>query len=331
VLRHLDPPPRRRPGRAERQRRQPAAADLTAITPLLADLAALQRGVLTRDQLLGHGMSSDQIDTAIRAGRWRALGRRVIVLHNAALTDAQQLWAAVLFPVKPTALAGLSAATAAGLRGFEPERVHIVVAHDTRTNMPAWVRIHESRRFSPADIVAGSPPRTSIARSLIDAAAWSRWPRRACSILCAGVQQRLVTADQLGAELSTAGSLRHAAILREILGDIGGGGHTLAEIDFGPLARRAGLGAPRRQRTRRDTDGKVRYLDVVLVLPDGTELVVEVDGRGHLEVETWTDDLDRQNEVVIDGCPVLRYPSAIVRLNGERVVDQLRRMRIAHS
>jgi hypothetical protein len=36
-------------------------------------------------------------------------------------------------------------------------------------------------------------------------------------------------------------------------------------------------------------------------LPDGTTLVVEVDGRGHPEVQKWMDDLDRQNEVVIDG------------------------------
>jgi hypothetical protein len=301
------------------------------VTAGLADLAARQCGVLTRDQLSAAGMTRDQIETALRARRWRALGRRVVVLHNGALTDEQRLWAAVLLPMKPTALAGLSAATSAGLRGFEPERVHIVVPHDTRTNAPAWVQIHESRRFSAADIVAGSPPRTGAARSLVDAAAWSRWPRRACAILCAGVQQRLATVQQLGVELEIAGQVRHAAIMRDILGDIGGGGHTLAEIDFGPLAKRAGLGSPKRQHPRRDSDGRVRYLDVLLALPDGTELVVEIDGRGHLEIDTWTDDLDRQNEVVIDGRPVLRYPSAIVRLDGDRVVDQLIRMRLAHS
>jgi hypothetical protein len=309
----------------------PPATDLAAVTAQLARLAELQCGVATRVQLMSHGLSREQIETAIRVGRWRGIGRNVVLLHNGALTDEQRSWAAVLLPMKPTALAGLSAAASAGLRGFEPEPVHIVVAHDTRTNMPAWVKIHESRRFSAADIVAASPPRTSAARSLIDAAAWSRWPRRACAILCAGVQQRLVTADQLGAQLSIAGSIRHAAIMRDVLGDIAGGGHTLAEIDFGSLSTRAGLGAPLRQRTRRDPDGRVRYLDVVLELPDGSELVVEIDGRGHLEVETWTDDFDRQNEVVIDGRTVLRFPSVIVRLNGDRVVDQLRRMRIAHS
>lgn len=296
----------------------------------LAELADRQAGVVTRGQLLERAVSAEQITTAIRARRWRALGRRVVVLHNAPLTDSGRLWAAVLFPEKPTALAGLSGAAQSGLRGFEPERVHIVVAHDTRTNLPSWVKVHESRRFTPADIVPGAPPRTSPARSLIDAAAWSRWPRRACAILCAGVQQRLATAGQLAEQLEIAGSVRHAAVMRVVLGDIGGGGHTLAEIEFGPLAARAGLPRPRRQRLRREPDGKVRYLDVELDLPDGTELVVEIDGRGHIDPENWTDDLDRQNEVVIGGRPVLRFPSVIVRLDPGRVVDQLARMRHAH-
>jgi hypothetical protein len=319
-----------RPTRAEQQRRQPAGTDLVAAPDLLADLADRQAGVTTREQLAVLGVSTAAIATAVRAGRWRALGRRVVVLHNSSLTSDQRQWAAVLFPAKPTALAGLSAAAACGLQGFEPDKVHIVVAHDTRTNLPSWVKVHESRRFTASDIVVASPPRTSAARGLVDAAAWSRWPRRACVLLCAGVQQRLATVTQLSDELDAAGQIRHAAIMRSVLGDIGGGGHTLAEIEFGPLAARAGLPPPQRQRLRADVDGKIRYLDVELELPDRTLLVVEIDGRGHIEVTKWTDDLDRQNEVVIDGHPVLRFPSLIVRLNPDRVVDQLSRMRLAH-
>ena len=71
--------------------------------------------------------------------------------------------------------------------------------------------------------------------------------------------------------------------MRDILGDIGGGGHTLAEIGLRPLALRAGLPAPRRQVLRREPDGKVRYLDAEFDLPDGTVLVVEVDGFVHLK------------------------------------------------
>lgn len=140
-----------------------------------------------------------------------------------------------------------------------------------------------------------------MARSLIDAAAWSDSPRRACAILCAGVQQRLVRPGALVGELAAAGHVRHAGIMRAVLGDIGGGGHTLAELDLAPLARRAGLPPPRRQVLRREPGGRARYVDAEFDLPDGATLVVEVDGAVHLRPAQWWQDLSRQNELVIGG------------------------------
>ncbi|WP_375502973.1 hypothetical protein [uncultured Jatrophihabitans sp.] len=165
----------------------------------------------------------------------------------------------------------------------------------------------------------------------MDTACWSTSPRRACAVLCAGVQQQLLTAGHLENELRKAGRVRHAAIMRAILGDIGGGGHTLAEIELGPIALRAGLPRPRRQALRRDPHGRWRYVDAEFDLPDGVVLVVEVDGAVHLQPRSYWDDLDRQNEIVIDGSPVLRFASLGVRLAEQRVVDQLRRMRRAHT
>jgi hypothetical protein len=101
--------------------------------------------------------------------------------------------------------------------------------------------------------------------------------------------------------------------MRTLLGDIDGGGHTLAEIDLGPLARRAALPPPRRQVLRRQRGRKVRYLDAEIDLPDGSKLAIEVDGSVHREPITWWDDMSRHNDVVIGGQPVLRYPSIIVR------------------
>ncbi|HKC26757.1 MAG TPA: hypothetical protein VKB75_01975, partial [Jatrophihabitans sp.] len=310
------------------QRTYPKGTDLIAVLPGLAGVADRQRGVVTRRQLATAGVTPSQLKAAVDAHRWRTFGRTVVVLDNAPLSVAQREWVAVLLPTKPAALAGLSAAAAAGLSGFEPDQVHVLVRHNTHTHVPLWVKLHESRRFSADDItLGGRPPRTPLPRAVIDAATWSDWPRRACAILCAAVQQRLTTADRLKAELTDAGSIRHVRIMRDILGDIGGGGLTLAEIEIGQLAIRAGLGPPHRQGLRRDRDGKVRYFDAEFALPDGNTLLVEIDGCGHMEVETWLDDSDRQNEVVIDGRVVLRFPSLTVRLNEGRVVDQLARIR----
>lgn len=318
--------------RRARQHSQPTGCDLIAAPPPLAGLAERQEGVLTRRQLAAAGFPERRVRAALGSRRWRAFGRTVVVLHNGTLTPRQREWVAVLLPDKPAALAGLSAATAAGLRGFEPDQVHIVVGHDTQVSAPAWVTLHESRRFRAADInPVAVPPRTRAARAVVDAATWSRPSRRACAILCAAVQQRVVTADRLLIELRRAGGIRHARIMREILGDIGGGGHTLAEIDLGPLALQAGLPRPRRQVLRPEPNGRVRYVDAEFDLPDGTILTVEIDGAVHLQPQAWWDDTSRQNEIVIAGRPMLRFPSLTIRLDGAAVIDQLRRMRLAHT
>lgn len=323
--------PRRVP-RTTRQRHAPTGADLIAVPDSMARLAQAQHGVLTRAQLARAGLGRGQVDAAISARRWQRHGRRVVVLHNGALSQRQREWVAVLLPGKLAGLAGLSGAAAGGLRGFEPERVHVVVAHGTEVTAPGWVKLHESRRLLAADVRTDlDPPRTRLSRSVVDAAVWSASPRRACAILCACVQQRLATPTQLQHELGKAGRVRHAGVLRAILGDISGGGHTLAEIDLGPLARRAGLPAPRRQALRREAGDRVRYLDAEFDLPDGTRLAVEIDGAVHLTPETWWDDQDRQNELLIGGLPTLRYASLTLRLCPELVVSQLRRIRLRHT
>jgi hypothetical protein len=205
-----------------------AGSRLVTVPDELAHLAERQHGVLRRGQLRRHGLGLAHVRAAVAAKRWQLVGRAVVVMHNAVLTQHQ--------------------------------------------------------RFTPTDIRRGAgPPRTAIGRSVVDAAAWSASPRRACAVLRAAVQPRLTTPAWLDAELRRAGAIRHAAIIRDILGDITGGGHTLAEIGLTPLVRRSGLPAPRHQVLRREPDGKTRYVDAEIDLPDGTALAIEIDGAMHLQ------------------------------------------------
>jgi hypothetical protein len=56
------------------------------------------------------------------------------------------------------------------------------------------VRVHESRRLRPEFLIElGGLPCTDVARSAIDAAAWQPWPRFACALVAAVVQQRRPT------------------------------------------------------------------------------------------------------------------------------------------
>ncbi|HEY0813942.1 MAG TPA: hypothetical protein VGE11_11745 [Pseudonocardia sp.] len=151
-------------------------------------------------------------------------------------------------------------------------------------------------------------------------------PRPACGILAAGVQRRLVTADQLYAALEQAPRTRHRKLLRAAIDDIAQGAQAMSEIDFGRLCRLAGLPAPNRQSVRVEPGGRRRYLDAEWTRADGRRVVVEVAGALHLSPRYWWDDQLRQNELVIVDDIVPRFPSVVIRTNPEDVIGQLRRV-----
>ena len=103
--------------------------------------------------------------------------------------------------------------------------------------------VHRSRALGPDDVhPARWPPRTRLPRSLPDAAAWSRSDNAARALLAAGVQQRLVRADQLTEALERFPTLRRHALIAGTLADIAGGAQALSELDFARLTRRHGSG-----------------------------------------------------------------------------------------
>jgi very-short-patch-repair endonuclease len=242
----------------------------------------------------------------VRDRRWRAV-----------LAQGEQL----------VALAGLSAAALHGLTGFDDDDVHVVVPHGARVHRLPGVKVHVSRRFSVADLhPSRRPPTVRVERAVIDAAVWAHSPRRACAVVASAVQQRLTTAARLLAELDACGQVRHRRLLTGVLADIGGGAQALSELDLVQLCRRRRLPEPALQVVRRDRDGRRRWLDAVFAMPDGRELVVEVDGAGHLTVEQYVDDLDRTIELVIDGKTVVRVAAVTLRLAPERFAEQLARL-----
>ena len=249
---------------------------------------AEQDGVVRRKQLHDLGISDDVIRARLSSGRWQLAARGVVVLHNGPPTEAQRQWIAVL--ANPAgALAGVTAAQEYGLQGFDDGLVHLLVPHRYRAHRLDGVRIHESRRFDADDIhPARSIPTVRSERALVDAASWTPWPRKACAILAAGVQQGLTTAERLRPALLAASRIRHHALLARVLADIQGGADSFAEIDLGRLARLALIAPPRRQVFRADRTGRRRWLDA-----DFDGFSVEVDGAVHLKPLRYWDDMER--------------------------------------
>jgi hypothetical protein len=253
-------------------------------------LAFLQDAVISRRQLAECGYDNDAVGRRLSSHRWQPLGR-AIVLHGGQLGER-----------------------------YESTLVHVLIPAGSRPVAIPRVQWHESRRFTAADIAPGSaPPVVRVGRAIVDTAAWTQSPRGACAAMVASVQQRLVSAGALRAELALAGQIRHGALLRGVLADIEGGADSLSEIDIGKLARRAGLPPPIRQAFRVDSDGRRRFLDA-----DFEAFAVEVDGGFHIQVRAAWADAHRQNALVIGGDRILRFPSVAIRVDPDSVVAQLR-------
>jgi hypothetical protein len=262
----------------------------------------------------------------LRSGRWKRYGQ-VVVTHNGPLTAEQQVWVAVLRSPRGVVLSGLTAATRRGLHappGAGPAPPELLVpAAGPLPHLPG-VRVARTRLLTAADVhPTAQPPQLRLPRAVIDAASRATRPDDVRALLCAGVQQRRLRAEDLRQVVLRLGPLRNRALLLRTLDDVEGGSHSVRELQFLRTVRRAGLPAPVRQAVRRRPGGRY-YLDAAW---DAYSLHVEVDGLGHLLVGAWAADVDRANELALcaPSATHLRIPGFWLDERREHVVDQVRR------
>jgi hypothetical protein len=295
--------------------------------PELHRLAVRQRGALHRSQLDILGASRGFVAAQIAARRWMPVGHKLVLLQNAPPNREQLMHIAVLDAESLVALASHTALELAGFAGFAKEagEIHLVVPRGAKVTQLPGVRLHESRRLSPDGITRRRGlPCTQVERSAIDAGAWQPFPRFACLMLAAVVQQGLTSADRLGDALRDVGQVRHKAYMRMTLADIGQGAQSLGELDLATMCRRFNVVAPDRQQLRRDSSGRARYLDAEWRLPSGEVVVLEIDGSHHLDVANWQADMKRERAIVTSRRWVLRATTLEIRLEPGSVAADLR-------
>lgn len=290
----------------------------------LARLAAAQDDVVTRAQLRSVDWRDHQVDHEVRFGRWSSPVPGLVVLHTGALSDSQRLWIGVLHGGRGAVLSHHTAARRAGLRWVGSDVIDVLTPKgDLVPPLPGYF-FHQTRR--PYDRwvkpVTG-PPRLPLEHAVLLGAERDANVRRAIGLLAASVQQGLTTAERLRATIPLIRKLRHGRTFGLVLGDIGAGAQSFAELDVGRLCRGAGLAAPDRQAVRLDKEGRRRYLDCVWILPDGRVVVLEVDGSFHAEVTVWWKDMRRERAVVVQGDTVLRCSTTELRLEPADVMDDL--------
>lgn len=295
--------------------------------PALAALAAAQAGVVRRSQLAQLAITRDHIRRQVMAQRWRLIGPSVVVLSTGELTREQSIWCGVLHAGPAAWLGGLTALEVRGLTGWSRPSVDVAVPRGVTVPPLPGVRLHSTRGIDPHELerLCGLPT-TSAARATIDASRWERSPRAAAGIVLAAIQQRLVTPDAMLEALDVLGAVPRSALIADSVREASGGSDSLAEVDVVRMLRRLGLPQPRRQVSVSTFDGP-RRVDLVVDLPDGRLLAIEVDGPHHTTLAVRVRDAAKDAALVAAGYQVLRIPVPLVRRDPETVMRQLRAIR----
>lgn len=292
--------------------------------PELSDLITLQLGVVSRRQLRDRGWCRHRVDSEVARGRWTEVAPTVLAMQNAPLVREQRMWLGVLHAGPDSVLTHLTACEVSGLRWTVDPTIHVLTRKSDEVSPLPGFRFHQSRRRY-ADWIdrSASPPRLRVQHALLLTAERDQSMRRAIGLLAAAVQQGVCRPDVLLLGCDQIRKLRHGRQLRLALGDIAGGAQSFAELDIGRLCKEAGLRAPDRQRVRVDRQGRRRYLDCEWILPDGSIVVLEIDGSFHMRTEHWVTDMKRERDVVISGRTVLRCSSVEIRLEPADIIADL--------
>lgn len=291
---------------------------------VIGRLAAAQAGLVARRQLLALGCDRHRVRNQVEARRWTERSSTVISTFTGPLSRESTMWLAALHAGADALVGGLSALEVHGLRSWHRDEVVVLV--DDEADVEALPGIRPVRTRRPLRHFRDRRSVLPVARvepAALLFAGYDRSARTAQGVLAAVVQQRLTTPTLLLDELVTMRPLRRAALFRGVLRDLEGGAQSLAEIDLGRLCRRFGVPPPHRQRRRRDSAGRARFLDCEWRLPDGTVLVLEIDGGFHMEVSHWEDDMSRQRRLSGPGRVIVRCSSRELRDEPEMVFDDL--------
>jgi len=278
------------------------------------EVSERQCGVLSEADLRVSGVSRAFVRNQLRAGRWARRTHSVFTTTTGPLSREQRLWVAVEHAGPHALIGGLTATELLGMKSWTRDEVTVLVDHERSFDPVEGVRFFRTRR--PLEAMRHPTHRLPTCRlepAVLLFAAHERSTRTALGAVASTVQQRLTTPATLSEWTRLLRPLRRAPAIRELLADVSGGSQSLAEIDVLRLCRSWGLAPPRRQKGRRDRAGLLRFTDCEWDLPDGRVLVLEIDGGFHINVENYTDDVQRHRGLTTDRRIVVRCTTYEIR------------------
>lgn len=264
----------------------------------------------------------------IRQGIWQAPLPGIVVTRPGRLTKAQRCAAALAWAGPGAALTSRTAAAIDGLKGYEDDRIHLMVSNDSGLRSRDFVVVYRTLWLDSLHVhPTRRPRRARVERAVIDIATSARSWQDAIAVTAAAVQQGLTRVADLEAILADYPRACWRRELLSMLVDLEGGSQSLPEVEAIRAIRAACLPIPDRQAIRMEGTRR-RYLDLFW---DLFQLCIEIDGRLHISVETWWADMLRDAEISIGGPSVIRIPAFVVREREDAFIDLVRRLLISRG
>src|SRR5258708_678865 len=270
----------------------------------LRDLAAIQRGVICRSQVLSAGLSTQLIRCRVEGGRWQRLHKGVYATFSGPADRQATLWAAVLRAGPGSALSFQTAAELDGLIDKPSSLIHVTIPPSRRVTsiygVVTDIKLDAERARHPVRL----PPRTRLEETVLDLADYCEDVVDAIDWVARALGRRLTTQEQLQRALNQRSRHRWRLDMDTILSPDLAGIHSALEYRYFRYVERP-HGLPKGSRQHRVVQGaRTAYRDV---LYDVFSLVVELDGRiAHPGGSRWS-DVWRDNAAAADGLITLRY------------------------
>jgi len=276
----------------------------TDLPPELRELAELQAGVLSRQQIIGAGLSSEIVSSRLRRGSWQQVYPGVYCTSSGEPSRQARLWTAVLYAGRGAMLSHQTGAELWGLADEPSSLIHVTIPGNRRVTRQPGIVLHLSGRANQAVHPSALPPRTWLEETVIDLCNTTRDLDAAVGWVTKALGRRLTTQERLREALQARSRLRWRAQLAELLQPDSAGIHSVLEYRYVRDVERPHRfpAATRQAQSRRN--GRNLYRDT---LYEAYNTAVELDGRvAHPGDSRWN-DIHRDNAATTAGISTLRY------------------------
>jgi very-short-patch-repair endonuclease len=280
-------------------------------------MAAVQRGVVTRRQLLAAGLSRSAIDHRLRQLRLHPVHRGVYLVGHPVPAPLAMELAAVLACGEGAAMSHYWAAGVWGFRESQPGPIDVTVPERSNRSRPG-IRLHRTACLDPQDVRwRECLPLTAPARTLVDLAEVLTLRELERAVEQAEIL-RLVRRRELAAALDRSPRRAGAATVRALLADDARPALTRSEAEKRLLGLVRAAELPPTAMNVRIGKHEADFL----WRPQ--RLIVEVDGyRFHANRTAFERDRVRDSELQAAGYRVMRVTWRQIAERPEAVVARL--------